>query len=107
MPPDLPGTGACGINCLACRLAAAGVCSPCGSGASAQGLKKLAAQLDAFGGFCPVLKCAVDHRVGYCLRDCRRFPCEHFRSGPYPYAQGYLDMQVRRRKDLSEKDEQD
>lgn len=97
-PEEIFGTGACGINCLTCRLSVTGVCSPCGAGASLQASKKLGAQLHTFGGFCPILKCASDRKLGFCTRDCDLFPCEHFTGGPYPFSKEYLDMQVRRRK---------
>ena len=98
MPEEFFGTGACGINCLTCGLSLSGRCSPCGSGLSEQASKKLAGQLKAFGGFCPILKCAVDRKVAFCLRDCRDFPCDNFEGGPYPYSKGYIDMQRRRRQ---------
>ncbi len=93
----MPGTGACGINCLTCRLFAEGKCSPCGSGLSEQANRKLVAQLRLIGGVCPILNCAVERRVEYCLRDCDKFPCHHFKGGPYPFSEAYLQMQARRR----------
>jgi hypothetical protein len=93
----MEGTGACGINCLTCRLFVEGRCSPCGSGISEQASRKLAAQLRLMGGVCPILNCAMERKVEYCLRDCDRFPCNHFKSGPYPFSEGYLQMQNRRR----------
>ena len=95
---EMFGTGACGVNCLACRLAVTGKCSPCGSGLSEQASRKLAAQLQLIGGYCPILKCAADRKVAYCLRDCDDFPCDKFQSGPYPFSQGFLQMQDRRRR---------
>jgi hypothetical protein len=32
------------------------------------------------------------------MRDCNQFPCENFRTGPYPFSQGFLNMQARRLK---------
>ena len=98
MDDEFFGTGACGINCLTCGLGASGRCGPCGAGTSRQASKKLASQLQLLGGFCPILKCAQDRKVSFCLRDCNAFPCEHFSSGPYPYSHGFLNMQERRRK---------
>jgi len=98
MGDEIFGTGACGINCLTCRMATGGRCSPCGPGTGAQAVKKLGAQLELLGFFCPILKCALDRKVGFCLRDCDEFPCEHFRGGPYPFSQGFLEMQSRRRR---------
>lgn len=95
--PGQDGTGACGINCLVCGLFRQGKCSPCGPGDSAQGQKKLAAQLTLLGATCPMLQCAANKGLGHCSADCEQFPCRHFSGGPYPYSQGYLDMQVRRR----------
>jgi hypothetical protein len=40
MLQDLPRTGSGGLHCPACRPAAAGVCSPCGSGAARPWPKK-------------------------------------------------------------------
>jgi hypothetical protein len=38
------------------------------------------------------------NHLEYCLRDCNTFPCENFSSGPYPFSQGFLSMQERRRQ---------
>ena len=92
-------TGACGINCDTCRLNLLGICTTCGSGPSAEGQRKMAAQQRLFGASCPILDCAATNRLAYCPRDCHRFPCENFRNGPYPFSQGWLDMQARRRQE--------
>ncbi len=92
-------TGACGINCDVCRLNIIGSCSSCGSGTSPEAIKKRDAQIRLFGQACPILECAILNKHPYCLRDCEAFPCENFDSGPYPFSQGYLDMQARRRKE--------
>ena len=68
--------------------------------AGGAGQPKLVAQLRLIGGVCPILNCAVERKVEYCLRDCDKFPCPHFKGGPYPFSEGYLQMQARRR-DLS------
>ena len=60
---------------------------------------KIAAQERLLGSPCPILACASENRVGYCSRDCEKFPCDTFKAGPYPYSQGYLSMQERRRKE--------
>jgi len=91
------GTGACGIRCDVCRLKVRGLCGTCGAGTGAAGKEKLAAQTRIFHGTCPVLQCAHDHGVAYCPRDCRSFPCRVFEQGPYPYSEGFLAMQKRRR----------
>lgn len=90
-------TAACGINCDVCRLNLQGVCTTCGPGKSDEGARKLAAQERILGRTCPILECAVKKRIAYCPRDCEHFPCLEFRSGPYPYSQGFLNMQERRR----------
>jgi hypothetical protein len=92
-------TGACGINCDVCRLNLLGICSTCGSGINQDGLKKKAAQERILGRPCPVLLCAIKKHIEYCPRDCDRFPCGEFTSGPYPFSRGYLDMQKRRRRE--------
>ncbi len=98
---DIPlYTGACGIDCAACRLAIRGVCSSCGPGRSAQAARKLDAQKRILGQPCPILACAVLNRVDFCTRDCDQFPCENFESGPYPYSHGFLRMRERRRDHL-------
>jgi hypothetical protein len=33
------------------------------------------------------------------MRDCRHFPCENFQRGPYPFSEGFLEMQKRRRQE--------
>ena len=92
-------TAACGINCNVCRLNLLGICSTCGSGIDRDGLRKMAAQERILGQPCPILACAVKNHIEYCLRDCDRFPCIEFSSGPYPFSRGYLSMQERRWKE--------
>ncbi|NNL77535.1 MAG: DUF3786 domain-containing protein [Desulfobacterales bacterium] len=92
-------TGACGINCDICKLNLLGTCSSCGSGTSAEAEKKLAAQRRLLGSTCSILACAQLNQVQYCLRDCNQFPCDNFRTGPYPFSQGFLNMQGRRLKE--------
>jgi hypothetical protein len=91
-------TGACGINCDVCKLRLMDICSSCGPGKSEEAQKKLEAQERLLGNTCPILACARINRVDYCLRDCSAFPCENFSSGPYPFSQGFLTMQERRRQ---------
>jgi hypothetical protein len=88
-------TGACGINCDACRLSVLGVCSSCGPGRSLEAQKKMAAQVRILGAPCPILECASIRGTDYCLRDCEEFPCERFSA--YPFSEGFLKMQERRR----------
>lgn len=92
-------TGACGINCDVCRLNLLGTCSSCGPGTSLVAQKKLAAQQRLLGDTCAILACANMNQLEYCMRDCRQFPCDNFRTGPYPFGQGYLNMQKRRLKE--------
>ena len=61
--------------------------------------KKLAAQQRLLGGTCSILACASLNQLEYCMRDCHQFPCDNFRTGPYPFSQGYLNMQARRLKE--------
>ena len=91
-------TGACGVNCDACRLRLWDLCSSCGPGKSEQARKKLEAQQRILGKPCPILACAAMNHIDYCLRDCSAFPCDVFSSGPYPFSQGFLEMQQRRRQ---------
>ncbi|OQY52734.1 MAG: hypothetical protein B6245_23385 [Desulfobacteraceae bacterium 4572_88] len=91
-------TGACGINCDVCKLRLLEICSTCGSGKSPDAHKKLDAQKRIFGGTCIILECACMNHLEYCMRDCDAFPCDNFSLGPYPFSQGFLDMQKRRRK---------
>ncbi|ADK85507.1 hypothetical protein Deba_2142 [Desulfarculus baarsii DSM 2075] len=91
------GTGACGVNCLVCGLFRQGKCGCCGSGLEEQAQVKLAAQLKIMGGVCPILQCAVQRKIAYCSADCRLYPCHLLMSGPYPFSQAYLEMQLRRR----------
>lgn len=92
------GTGACGINCDVCRLNLLGICTTCGPGKSPEGVQKCQAQEHLLGAPCPVLACAVMKGVDFCLRDCTNFPCENFTVGPYPFSDGFLKMQTRRRQ---------
>ena len=92
-------TGVCGIDCDVCRLNVLGICSTCGPGKSKDAQKKITAQNRIVGAPCPILACAVKNHVDYCLRDCDKFPCDEFGTGPYPFSQRFLNMQKRRRSD--------
>lgn len=94
-------TGACGINCDVCRLNALGVCSSCGPGTSTEARQKMALQARVLGAPCPKLLCAASRAIDYCLRDCEEFPCERF--GGYPFSEGFLTMQERRRNEAERK----
>jgi len=92
-------TGACGIDCDVCKLNLLGSCSTCGPGKSQEAQRKLAAQERILGGPCPILSCAFRRGVDYCSKDCDQFPCDEFKAGPYPFSQGFLEMQERRRRE--------
>lgn len=92
-------TGACGIDCDACRLKVQGKCSSCGPGDSEEATRKLSAQVRLLGSPCPMLECARSRGIPHCLRDCDEFPCERLRAGPYPFSPDFLLMQERRRTD--------
>ncbi len=87
---------ACGICCDVCGLCVKGVCATCVAGTDEGATKKLDAQMQALKMHCPILSCAVERKVAYCLRDCRDFPCAIFESGfgpqPFPYSAGFLAM---------------
>ena len=91
-------TGACGTNCDVCRLRLLNLCSTCGPGRSKEASEKIKAQERSFGMSCSILACAKMNRIDYCMRDCDQFPCDNFYVGPYPFSQGFLKMQERRRK---------
>ncbi len=91
-------TGACGIDCNACRLKIRGLCMGCGAGTGSIAKRKLDAQNRIFRQCCPILKCARDHHVAVCLRDCRRFPCRIFEQGPAPFSASFLRIQKSVRK---------
>jgi hypothetical protein len=90
-------TGACGVNCDVCKLRLMELCSTCGPGKSPEAAGKLEAQKRLLGNPCPILACARLNHIDFCPRDCSRFPCDNFAAGPYPYSDGFLAMQKRRR----------
>ncbi len=91
-------TGACGINCDVCQLNLLGQCTSCGPGRSDLAAAKSAAQKRIFGHPCAILECARLNHIDYCPRDCPSFPCDNFSGSEYPYGNGFLDMQRRRRR---------
>ncbi|MFC1885228.1 DUF3786 domain-containing protein [Thermodesulfobacteriota bacterium] len=95
-------TGACGINCDICRLKVQGICSTCGPGKSEEAREKLQAQKELLGMPCQILTCAVEREIDFCPRDCHMFPCQIFETVSYPFSQGYLNMQKRRREEKKE-----
>ena len=94
-------TGACGINCDVCRLNVLGVCASCGPGNSMEAQQKMAVQARVLGAPCPILECAANRGIDYCLRDCEEFACERF--GAYPFSEGFVKMQERRRNEADQK----
>lgn len=93
-------TGACGINCDVCKLNLKGICSTCGAGSSDAGAAKAAAQTRILGRPCTILACARLNRIRYCPADCAAFPCDNFKSGPYPFSEAFLSMQQRRSNEM-------
>ncbi len=87
---------ACGISCDVCGLYVKGICSTCVAGTDERARRKLDVQMQAMKAHCPILACAVERKVGYCLKDCEEFPCPEFESGfgpePFPYSAGFLTM---------------
>ena len=90
-------TGACGINCDVCQLNLLRHCSSCGPGRSDLAAAKSAVQTRVLGYPCAILECARLNHIDYCPRDCPSFPCHNFTTSNYPYGQGFLEMQQRRR----------
>jgi hypothetical protein len=95
---------ACGVSCDVCGLYVKGICSTCFAGTDERVQEKLDEQMQAINMHCPILACAVEKKVGYCLRDCQEFPCLRFQSGfesvqgpgPFPYSTSFLNMFQRR-----------
>jgi len=56
-------TGACGIDCNACRVKIRGLCMGCGAATGSIAQRRLEAQHRIFRQCCPILKCARDHHV--------------------------------------------
>jgi len=87
---------ACGISCDVCGLYVKGICSTCVAGTDERAQKKLDGMMQVIKMQCPILACAVEKKIGYCLKDCEEFPCAKFESGfgpePYPYSAGFLNM---------------
>ena len=95
---------ACGISCDVCALYVKGICGTCAPGTDERALKKLDAQMELIKMHCPMLECAVEQKVGHCIRDCEDFPCTKFESGfesrlgpgSFPYSASFLAMFKRR-----------
>jgi hypothetical protein len=81
--------GACGIACEVCALYDQKKCPGCVPGTDENAPAKLKT-LTEMGFPCPVLRCAIDSQVAYCL-SCDKFPCEiHYRG--VPYSKALLDI---------------
>lgn len=83
--------GACGIACEVCAAFNNGACPGCVAGNGESALARLDAQRERLGSSCPILECAFGNRVGYCLRDCDKFPCEILYQG-FPYSHDFLNI---------------
>ncbi len=81
--------GACGISCEVCGLRIKGVCKGCVPGNDPNVNERLS-YLRSINALCPVLRCAAEKKVAYCLRDCDSFPCEVFEKGGFPYSEAFL-----------------
>ena len=83
--------GACGIACEVCSYFTKEMCEGCVAGNDEGASKKLDIQKKKLGFNCPVLECAFTSKVGYCFKDCEKFPCEVLYRG-FPYSTGFLDI---------------
>ena len=97
---------ACGVSCDVCEFYVKGVCITCVPGTDEEGVrKKQESEIKSINMECPILKCAFNKKVAYCIGDCQEFPCENFRTGweswlgpgPFPYSNSFLAMFPRRR----------
>jgi hypothetical protein len=78
----------CGMTCEICELKPE--CKGCPSGID-PGAKDRLDELKKLLGFpCPILKCAIENKVDYCLR-CDNFPCKIHYKFNYPYSDFLLD----------------
>ena len=78
-----------------CSYFVKGACEGCVAGNDEGAAKKLDIQKSKLGFTCQVLECAFNSKVGYCLKDCDKFPCEVLYRG-FPYSEGFLDVFKRR-----------
>ncbi len=82
-------TGACGINCDVCALK--DKCGGCVPGNHPQAPQRLEQIKEMMGAYCPVLKCAMERNIDYCLR-CPQFPCSIHYKWEIPYSKTLLDL---------------
>ena len=84
-------TGVCGINCDVCGLKVKNICTGCKAGTEWS-----VAAIE--GHPCPILKCAVEKSVAYCIRDCPKFPCNTLKEVDFPFSSSWLGMHHSRMK---------
>ena len=81
---------ACGMACEVCRRYVRKECDGYSAGTD-ETASAFLKKLKGMGFSCPVLECAIDSKVAYCLKDCDRFPCEvHYEE--FPYGKKLLDI---------------
>ena len=80
---------ACGIACEVCALKEK--CGGCVSGTDPDAPAVLERMKRGIGNPCPVLKCAIENKVEYCLK-CKDFPCEIHYEYEIPYSKKSLDL---------------
>lgn len=81
-------TAACGIDCDVCELKPE--CRGCPPGTDPGARDRLDELQRLIGFICPVLRCAIEKNVDYCIR-CQEFPCNIHYKYNYPYSDLYLD----------------
>ncbi len=81
--------GACGIACETCMLKEK--CGGCVSGTDPDAPRVLERMKRGIGNPCPVLKCAIEKGVEYCLK-CPEFPCKVHYKNEIPYSKKALDL---------------
>jgi hypothetical protein len=93
-------TSACGIDCETCELKVE--CGGCPPGTDPRVKDRLEELKKSIGFICPVLRCAMEKKVEYCLK-CAEFPCAIHYKYNYPYSDLFLDsvkVMKERRKDF-------
>jgi hypothetical protein len=90
MKKEYKQIGACGICCDTCGLKAKEICQGCAAGNTAEAIKKVEF-LKRINALCPVLECAAKNKIGFCSRDCDKFPCKIL-EGEFPYGKSFLEM---------------
>lgn len=80
---------ACGISCEVCALKEK--CGGCVSGIDPDAPEVLKRMEKGIGNPCPVLKCAIENKVEYCLK-CEKFPCDVHYEHEIPYSKKALDL---------------